>query len=388
MVELTAAEVSDMRGWRHDLHRRPELGFGVDETASFVATCLREFGVDEVHTGIGRSGVVGVLRNGTGPSIGLRADMDALPIQEVGARDHRSEVDGVFHGCGHDGHTAMLLGAARYLADARSFEGTVHLVFQPDEENGRGAAAMIDDGLFERFDMAAIFGMHNKPGMPVGTFATRIGPMMSSEDLFEIVIVGRGGHASTPERHIDPVVIGAEIIQSLQTIVSRSVAAIETAVVSVTEVTTDGARNIVPTTVTIRGDCRTFSAAVQHRIEERMRDLVSGICAAHGATGTVDYSHEFVPLVNTADETAIAIGAAAAVVGAANVNGDGDLVTASEDFARYLERIPGCFIDIGNGEHGDCGSSLHNPSYDFNDDALAIGTRYWVQLVSEYASRT
>ncbi len=351
-------------------------------TSARVAALLRDFDVDEVHTEIGRQGVVAVVRSGSSKnSIGLRADLDALPIQELGDVAYRSEIDGVFHGCGHDGHTAMLLGAARFLSQHRTFDGTVYFVFQPNEENGRGALAMIDDGLFDRFPMAAIYGMHNKPGIEVGCFATRVGPMMSSEDLFEITIHGRGGHASTPDRHIDPVVVAGEVIQALQTIVSRSVAATDTAVVSITELFTDGARNIVPSTVTIKGDCRTFSRNVQETVERRMRQLVEGICAAHGATATVDYHNEFIPLVNTDDEVDQCVAAATAVVGKDRVNGHCDLVTASEDFAQFLQVVPGCFIDIGNGLDGRCGSSLHNPRYDFNDDLLPIGADYWVTLV-------
>lgn len=373
-----------LREWRRAFHRHPELAFDLSVTASTVAELLTEFGLDEVHTGVGTSGVVGVLRRGSRTrTIGLRADMDALPIQEMGDRAHRSQVAGAFHGCGHDGHTAMLLGAAKRLSDSDSFDGTVVFVFQPDEENGRGAQAMIDDGLLDRFPMSAIYGLHNKPGIPAGQFATRVGPMMSSEDIFEITIHGRGGHASTPQHHVDPVVIAAELIQALQTIVSRSVAATATAVLSVTEVVTDGARNIVPSTVVIRGDCRTFSPTVQATIESRMRRLAGGVCTAHGATADVDYRREFIPLVNTANEVAAAASAAAAVVGADNVDVDCALVTASEDFARYLQHVPGCFLDIGNGLEGSCGRTLHNPSYDFNDEILTVGADFWVRLVQQ-----
>jgi amidohydrolase len=379
--------VSEMTTWRHVIHRRPELAFATHETSARVAELLREFGVDEVQTGIGQAGVVGVLRNGSSTNaVGLRADLDALPIQEVGEVAYRSELHGRFHGCGHDGHTAMLLGAAKRLSDTRVFNGTVYFIFQPNEENGLGAMAMIDDGLFDRFPMGSIYGMHNKPGIAAGHFATRVGPMMSSEDLFEITIHGRGGHASMPERLIDPVVIAGEIIATLQTIVARSVKASEIAVVSITELITDGARNIIPSNVTIKGDCRTFEPHVQTKIEERMRQIVNGICAAHGATSTVDYHNEFVPLVNTADEVAIAVAAAQAVAGKANVNADCDLITASEDFAQFLRVVPGCFIDIGNGLDGHCGSSLHNPRYDFNDDILEAGADYWVQLVESVLS--
>lgn len=373
-----------MREWRHAFHRKPELAFDLDSTARTVVELLKSFGLDEVHEGVGQTGVVGVLRRGSSQNaIGLRADMDALPIQEKGKPEYRSETDGAFHGCGHDGHTSMLLGAAKYLTASGSLDGTVVFIFQPDEENGRGAKAMIDDDLLARFPISALYGLHNKPGIPVGDFATRIGPMMSSEDLFEITIHGRGGHASTPERHVDPVVIAAEIIQALQTIVSRSVPATETAVVSLTEITTDGARNIVPSTVVIKGDCRTFSNTVQQTVEQRIRQLVDGISSAHGASATVDYSHEFIPLVNTATEVAAAAAVAADVVGVERVDADCSLVTASEDFAQYLQSVPGCFLDIGNGTDGAHGNALHNSSYDFNDEILTIGADFWVRLVEE-----
>lgn len=377
-------EKQQMIEWRHQIHQNPGLAFDVEHTAKTVVRSLQDFGFDEVHTGIGQTGIAGVLRRGSASkAIALRADMDALPIQEQSSHDYRSTVDGAFHGCGHDGHTSMLLGAARRLSETGNFDGTVIFIFQPDEENGRGALAMVDDGLFERFPVSAVYGMHNKPGIPAGHFATRIGPMMSSEDLFEITIHGQGGHASMPERHIDPIVISAEIVQSLQTIVSRSVAATETAVVSVTELHTDGARNIVPSTVVIKGDCRTFSGDVQRTIEMRMRQLVQGICAAHGATATVDYRNEFIPLVNTEREVNAAVRAATAVVGADKVNDDCAMVTASEDFAQLLTQVPGCFIDIGNGTDGACGRSLHNSSYDFNDDILTVGADFWLHLVEQ-----
>jgi len=393
-MSLTATELpgdllASMRSWRRGFHAAPELAFEVTNTAARVADLLREFGVDEVHTGIGQTGVVGVIRRGrSNRAIGLRADMDALPIQEANTFAHRSEIDGAFHGCGHDGHTAMLLGAAKTLAgpDAEAFDGTVYLIFQPNEENGLGALAMIDDGLFTRFPMNAVFGMHNKPGVKVGHFATRVGPMMSSEDIFEITIEGRGGHASMPENHIDPVIVAAQIINGLQTIVSRSVAGADVAVVSVTELLTDGARNIVPSTVTIKGDCRTFSPAVQATVERRMREIAAGVAAAHGAEVAVDYRNDFIPLVNTDAEVRAAVAAAAKVVGADRVDDACELWPASEDFAQMLKHVPGCYIDLGNGTEGSCGTSLHNPHYDFNDDALAIGAAYWVQLVIDQLS--
>lgn len=378
----------DMTSWRRDIHRHPELGFNEIRTSDKVAALLEDFGLT-VHRGIGQTGVVGVLKRGDGKrAIGLRADMDALPIQEANTFEHKSSVDHVFHGCGHDGHTSMLLGAAKVLADSDTFDGTVYFIFQPSEEDGRGALSMIDDGLFKRFPMQAVYGMHNMPGIPAGHFAVRKGAIMTSEDVFEITIHGRGGHASMPERTVDPIIVGAEIIQALQTIVSRSLSSREWGVVSITEVFTDGARNIIPSIFTIKGDCRALSTDVQTTIERRMREIVAGICAAHGATSDVLYQHDFVPTVNSADETDAAIRAAQAVAGDIGVDPDCPTCGASEDFARMLEQKPGCYILIGNGDTGPCSASLHNPHYDLNDDILAAGCQYWIMLVEQQLQQT
>jgi amidohydrolase len=383
MVCKVADMQREMQAWRHDIHKHPELGFCEVRTAAKVADFLEGFGL-EVHRGVGKTGVVGVLRRGQGTrAIGLRADMDALPIQEANDFPHRSVNDNVFHGCGHDGHTAMLLGAAKHLASEENFDGTVHFIFQPSEEDGRGALSMIDDGLFERFPMEAVYGMHNMPGIPAGHFAVRKGAIMTSEDVFAIEIRGRGGHASMPERTVDPVIVGAEVVLALQTIVSRSVAPRDWGVVSVTEILTDGARNVIPSQVTIRGDCRALSAETQERIETRMRQIVDGICAAYGAEGDVDYRNDFVPTVNTPAETEAAIEAARQVAGELAVDPDCPTCGASEDFARMLREKPGCYILIGNGLEGHCGASLHNPDYDLNDDILGVGCDYWVALVQE-----
>ncbi len=373
----------DMRAWRRDIHRHPELGFAEHRTADKVAGLLERFGL-EVHRGIGGTGIVASLRRGGGNrAIGLRADMDALPIQEANGFPHRSIHDGVFHGCGHDGHTAMLLGAARRLASEGGFEGTVHFIFQPSEEDGRGALSMIADGLFDRFPMDGVWGMHNMPGLPAGHFAVREGAIMTSEDVFEIEIRGRGGHASMPERTVDPIVVGAEVVLALQTIVSRGVAPREWGVVSVTEMTTDGARNVIPSQVTIRGDARALTVETQGLIETRMRRIVAGICAAHEAEGEVLYRHDFVPTVNAPAETEAAIRAARAVAGEIAVDADCPTCGASEDFARMLREKPGCYILIGNGDSGHCGASLHNPNYDLNDEILARGRDYWVALARD-----
>ena len=374
---------SEMTAWRRDIHKHPELGFEEVRTSAKVAELLEGFGL-EVHRGIGTTGVVGVLRKGQGNrAIGLRADMDALPIQEANDFPHRSVNDKVFHGCGHDGHTAMLLGGARQLAEAGDFDGTVYFIFQPSEEDGRGALSMIDDGLFERFPMEAVYGMHNMPGIAAGHFAVREGAMMTSEDVFEITIQGRGGHASMPDRTIDPVVVGAEVVLALQTIASRSVGPKDWCVVSVTELLTDGARNIIPSRVTIKGDCRALSPEIQARIESRMREIVAGICAAHGAEGAVHYQQDFVATINSPAETEAAIAAARAVAGEPAVDPDCPTCGASEDFARMLRVKPGCYILIGNGLEGHCGSSLHNPHYDLNDEILTVGSSYWKTLVEQ-----
>lgn len=378
--ELQALK-SEATAWRHDFHRHPELGFQERRTARIVAETLTNFGL-EVHTGIGKTGIVGSLTRGSAAqAIGLRADMDALPIQEVNTFAHRSIHDGVFHGCGHDGHTAMLLAAAKRLCDSGNFDGTVYFIFQPSEEDGRGALAMMEDGLFERFPMQAVYGLHNMPGIPAGQFAVRKGAIMSSEDVFEIKIRGRGGHSSMPERAIDPLTIAADVIVALQSIVSYSVAPKDWGVVSVTEILTDGARNVIPSTVTIKGDCRAMSTRTQDRIESRMRETVATITAARGAEGLVEYRNDFVVTVNTPAETDAAIAAARKVAGDPSVDADCPPCSASEDFARMLEVKPGCYILIGNGVDGHCGATLHNPNYGLNDEILTTGAAYWVALV-------
>ena len=375
--------MSDMQGWRRDIHQYPELGFNEVRTAAKVAELLTEFGL-EVHQQVGLTGVVGVLKRGTSDkAIGLRADMDALPIQEANDCDYRSVNDGVFHGCGHDGHTAMLLGAAQALSQSKDFDGTVYFIFQPSEEDGQGALAMIADGLFERFPMQAVYGLHNMPGWAAGHFAVRKGAIMTSEDIFEITIKGRGGHASMPEKTIDPVMVGAEVALALQTIVSRSISSRDWAVVSITEFITDGARNIIPSNVTIKGDCRALSPDVQATIARRMKEIVAGICASHGATGTVLYQNDFIPTINSDLETDAAVAAAQAVTGHAGITEDCPTCGASEDFAQMLKRKPGCYMLLGNGHEGSCATSLHNPHYQLNEDILSRGCDYWQALVTQ-----
>jgi hippurate hydrolase len=374
--------VERVRGWRHDLHRRPELGFSEARTSEYVAEVLTGLGLTPVR-GVGRTGVVASIRRGDGDrAIGLRADMDALPLAEQTGREWSSEHPGVMHACGHDGHMAMVLGAAAVLVQEGGFDGTVHVVFQPAEEHGRGAKAMLDDGLLERFPMQAMYGLHNLPGAPAGSLLTRAGGVMASEDDFAIRVHGRGGHASQPQMLVDPIVVAAEIVLALQTIVARNVQPNQPAVVSCTEVHTDGARNAVPGEVVLTGDTRSFDPAVQQLLEERMRALCEGICAAHGATCTVTYTHEFAPTVNDAARTAEVVAAATAVVGPEHVDGDCLPVMGSEDFGVFARAVPSCFAFLGNGtEPGMGGTPLHSRDYDLNDDVLETGVRFYVELV-------
>lgn len=372
-------ELAHIIALRHELHRKPETGFDVEATASVVAERLRVGGLS-VETDIG-GGVVATLRCGTGTrSIALRAELDALPITEATNLGHRSLVPGKFHGCGHDGHMAMLIGAALQLARQQDFDGTVHFIFQPDEENGRGAQAMIEAGLFKRFETDAVYGLHNLPGMPVGSFATGPGVFTAFEDRFEIRVDGRGGHSSMPESTIDPMVPAAELVLAAQSIVGRAISPRDHAVVSITDIVTDGAWNVIPSMVTLRGDARGYRAAVSEAIERRMTELVAGLANAHGAQATLTYRREFRQSVNTAPETDIAATAAASVP-RASVDGRCSPIGFSEDFAHFLDRKPGCFMLFGNGTEGAHASSLHNPGYDFNDAALPFGIAYWVGLV-------
>ncbi len=379
-VPTPRVDLRELESLRHALHRAPETGFEVSATAATLAEALRAAGLS-VTSGVGGSGVVATLQCGQGKAtIGLRADMDALPITELNDCAHRSTVEGKFHGCGHDGHATMLLGAAQALAAGGGFDGTVHFIFQPDEENGRGAQAMIDDGLFERFPMDAIFGLHNLPGLPVGTFATRTGAFTAFEEIFTIEVQGRGGHASSPQHAIDPLVVGSEIVLALQTIVSRALSPGDFGVVSATEFITDGARNILPGMVTIRGDTRGYDDAVSTTIEQRMRALVQGIATAYGAQAGLHYEREFEPTVNTATEVRQSADAARGIAGAMVEDAHAPM-GFSEDFARFLRHRPGCFMLLGNGDEGPHGAPLHNPRYDFNDTALPWGIEYWTRLV-------
>ncbi|KPF99905.1 amidohydrolase [Rhodopseudomonas sp. AAP120] len=371
----------EIMAWRHDIHQHPELMYDVDRTAAFVADRLREFGCDEVVTGLGRTGVVGVIR-GRKPAagelkvIGLRADMDALPIEEATDLPYASKVPGKMHACGHDGHTAMLLGAARYLAETRNFAGDVVVIFQPAEEGGAGAAAMIKDGLMDRFGIEQVYGMHNGPGIPVGAFAISPGPIMASTDSVDIRIEGVGGHAARPHMCIDSVLVGAQLITALQSIVSRTVDPLEAAVVSICEFHAGNARNVIPQIAELKGTVRTLKADVRDLVEKRIHEVAAGVAQSTGAKITVAYERGYPVVVNHADQTEVAQRIARDIAGEANVVSMPPLMGA-EDFAYMLEARPGAFIFIGNGDS----AGLHHPAYNFNDDAIVYGTSYWIKLV-------
>ena len=386
MTTAPAAAVADprVRQWRHQLHRIPETAFGEHATAAYVADVLAGLGFD-VTRGVGGTGVVGSLTRGTSArTVGLRCELDALPIPESSGLPYASTHPGCMHACGHDGHMAMVLGAAAALAEQGGFDGTVRLVFQPAEEPGRGARAMLDDGLLERLPLDSLYGLHNMPGMPAGHLLTRSGPIMASEDNFAIHVRGRGGHASAPHLVVDPLVIAAEIVTALQHVVARNVDPVATAVVSCTDLRTDGARNAIPSNVHITGDTRSFDLDVQTLLEQRIRAISTGIAAAHGATADVSYTHEFAPTVNDADAAAHAARAARAALGPAQVDDDCRPVMASEDFGVLAEHVPACLAFLGNGTvPGQGGTPLHSHDYVFNDDVLAAGVAFSVQVVRD-----
>ncbi len=378
----------EMTAIRRDIHRHPELAFEEKRTAALVAERLRGWGI-EVAEGIARTGVVGSLRCGpagergdAARAIGLRADMDALAMEEMNDFAHRSVHDGRMHGCGHDGHTAMLLGAARYLAETRDFDGTVHFIFQPAEEGNGGGRAMIEDGLFERFPVAGVFGMHNMPRLPVGRIAARAGPVLAAADEFEITVTGTGGHAAMPHLCIDPVPVAGEIIGAVQSLVGRRTDPLESLVVSITRLRAGDATNVIPETATLAGSARAFSEAGREAIESGLERIAAGVAAAHGARAELRYARGYPPTINHAPETETAARAAAAVVGAENVVRDFPPLMASEDFSYMLNARPGCFVFIGNGG-GEDAPMCHSPHYDFNDAVLPIGASYWAALVAE-----
>ena len=372
--------VPDAQTWRREIHQNPGLMYDVEATAEFVAERLRAFGCDEVKTSIGRTGVVGVILGAKGSSsraIGLRADMDALPIEEETNLPYRSKIPGKMHACGHDGHTAMLLGAAQRLAQTRDFAGHAVIIFQPAEEGGAGAKAMIDDGLMDRFGIEQVYGMHNMPALPVGSFSLRKGPLMAAADEITITVEGRGGHAATPHQCVDPVVVGAQIVTALQTIASRNVDPLDSCVVSITRFEAGTANNIIPQSAWLNGTLRTLKAATRDMVERRIREIVAGIGAAGGATARVEYRRGYPPTVNHAAQTDFAASVARKVAGESHVEANAAPFMGAEDFSFMLEARPGAFIFIGNGDS----AKLHHPAYDFNDAALPYGMSYWVELV-------
>jgi amidohydrolase len=368
----------DMAAWRRDFHAHPELGFEEHRTSSIVADKLKAFGVDEIHTGIAKTGVVGVVRAGSGSgAIGLRADMDALPIDEASGAPHASTTAGKMHACGHDGHTTMLLGAARYLAETRNFDGTVYLIFQPAEEMLGGGRVMLEEGLLERFPMSQLYGLHNWPKLPVGSFAVRPGPMMAAADRFTLTLRGQGGHGAMPELARDPVVAAAQIVLAMQTIVSRNVDPVKQAVVSVTQIHGGDAFNVIPQTAMIAGTCRSFAPEVRDLIERRITSIGHGVGEALQVEVDVAYERGYPPTVNSEAETALAAQAAAEVVGDERVDRATPPVMGAEDFSYMLEQRPGSYIFMGNGR---AEAPLHSPQYDFNDEALTVGASYWARL--------
>ena len=368
---------------RHDLHRHPELGFEETRTADTIARLLESYGL-EVHRGLGKTGVVGVLKRGNGTHhLAMRADIDALPINEINSFGHASVTDNIMHACGHDGHTTMLLGAARHLAGQGKFSGTAVFIFQPNEEHGLGAAAMIEDGLFEQFEVEQVYGMHNIPGMPVGHFATRGGPITASESLFKITVNAQGGHAALPHMGVDAIVVGSSIVNALQTIVSRKLDPGLNGVVSITEFGTDGKRNVLPGKATLSGDARALTPQINQRIEDSMRQLVAGVCSAHGVSADVEYQTIFPPTINDPTAAGAACQAARRLVGSDQVDGDCAAKLFSEDFAHMTAAKPGCYMLMGNGTSGSHARALHSADYDFNDAALLYGCGFWVTLVEQ-----
>ncbi len=372
----------DLVEFRHDLHRHPELLYDVHRTAAKVAERLRGFGLDEVVTGIGRTGVVGVIRGrktGSGRVIGLRADMDALPITEANRNGWVSENPGLMHACGHDGHTTMLLGAARYLSETRNFDGTAVVIFQPAEEGGAGGLAMVEDGMMERFGIEEVYGLHNMPGIPLGTFGIRTGPILAAADDVQIEIHARGGHAAKPHNTVDPIVVASAIVQGLQSIVSRTVDPLDAAVVSITMIQIGNTHNVIADYGKLIGTARTLRAEVRDHVERQMKTLATNIAAAYGATATVTYNRHYPVTRNHADQTRFAAKVASKVAGAERVDTDIAPVMGGEDFSFMLESRPGAFIFMGNGNT----SGLHSPTYDFADEAIPIGCSYWAALVEE-----
>ena len=379
-------ELEDLQGemqeWRRDIHAHPEIAFEEHRTAQIVADKLESFGI-EVETGIAGTGVVGTLRKGMGNrSIGLRADLDALLINETNDFEYKSKNPGQMHACGHDGHTTMLLGAAKYLSEQGNFDGTVNFIFQPAEENEGGGRAMIEDGLFDKYPVESVYGMHNIPGMPVGSFAIKPGPIMAAFDIFNLKVIGRGGHAAMPQTTVDPIIVGTKIIDAFQAIISRSIDPQEPSVLSVTQFHGGDAYNVIPNQVEIKGCTRCFSPKVQKKLEDEMRQISESICKAYGADCEFHYEHRYPATINSEEEANLAGQVAQEIAGEEKVNLSPKPGMGSEDFAYMLQEKPGSYIWIGNGD-GEGSCMIHNPGYDFNDEILPIGATYWVKMAEE-----
>ena len=371
----------EMTEWRRDIHQHPELKFEENRTADLVAAKLEEFGI-EIHRGLAKTGVVGTISNGDGPSIGLRADMDALPLEEKNTFKHASSNPGKMHACGHDGHTAMLLGAAKHLASSKNFKGTVNFIFQPAEEGGGGGELMIKEGLFEMFPIDSVYGLHNWPGMPAGIFGVGSGPIMASVDTFDLTIKGRGGHAAMPDQCIDPIVIASQVVTALQTIPSRNTHPVDSVVISVTQIHAGDAYNVIPDSVQMHGTVRTFQPETRKEISSSMLRVAEGVCAAYGGTCELNYMSGYPATINSVAETEISAKAVVDLLGEENIIRNPTPSMGGEDFSYMLEARPGCYVWLGIGPgKGEGGCMLHSSRYDFNDDILPIGASYWVKLV-------
>ena len=371
----------EMTEWRRDIHQHPELKFEEFRTADLVAAKLEEFGI-EIHRGLAKTGVVGTIRNGDGPSIGLRADMDALPLEEKNTFKHASSNPGKMHACGHDGHTAMLLGAAKHLAASKNFKGTVNFIFQPAEEGGGGGELMIKEGLFEMFPVHSVYGLHNWPGMPAGTFGVASGPIMAAADMFDLTINGRGGHAALPDQCIDPIVVASQVVSALQTIPSRNTHPVDSVVISVTQIHAGDAYNVIPDSVRMHGTVRTFQQETRDKMPSSMLRVAEGVCAAYGATCELNYMSGYPATVNSVQEADISAKAVVDLLGEDKIIRNPTPSMGAEDFSYMLEARPGCYVWLGIGPgKGEAGCMLHSSSYDFNDDVLPTGASYWVKLV-------
>lgn len=386
IIPKLKARQAEHAKWRQTIHAHPELAYQEHKTADLVAEHLQSFGIS-IERGLGKTGVVGTIRYGTSNKrIGLRADMDALPLQEKNDFAHRSKTDGVMHACGHDGHTTMLLAAAEYLAEHECFDGTVDLIFQPAEEGEAGAKAMMDDGLFTKYPVEAVYGLHNWPGLGVGKLAVRKGPMMAAMDIFEVTVKGKGGHAALPHLATDPILIASQLIQAWQSLVSRHVNPVDAAVVSVTQIHAGDAWAVIPNEVLLRGTVRSFRSEVRDMLEARMQQIAQGICLANNCEYDWWYDRRFPATVNSAEETANVVRVATTLFGAQNVDPEVEPSTGSEDFGYMLQEKPGCYAFIGNGP-GEGGCLLHSPHYDFNDEVIPVGASYWVSLVQQELPR-